>query len=275
MPFNKTLRKRYIRIQRAASEAGISAERVDDQSFYRRGIVERIHSQIEAADFIIADMSKPNPNVFYEVGYARAKQKLCILLTNDAATIPFDLKHIRHIVFSSMKDLNKQLSNALEVVKSETDLLFDKGDHECYHDHLQTFKVNFVSTSLSTSIRVRVRANMELQPINVMASITKIEKSSHRGWQESKLPENIQLTWTDTDTIVTDFTTSNVKYVNVLHIDHDDNKIAIWRVPPSLFAGFFDDATTYRITIAALARQYTIEVDWKGQWETIQVRPAV
>jgi nucleoside 2-deoxyribosyltransferase len=99
MPFDKKLRKRYIRIQRTACEAGIRAERVDDQSFYRRGIVERIHSQIEAADFIIADMSKPNPNVFYEVGYASAKHKLCILLTNDAKTIPFDLRNIRHIVF--------------------------------------------------------------------------------------------------------------------------------------------------------------------------------
>jgi nucleoside 2-deoxyribosyltransferase len=94
MPFDKKLRKRYERIQRAADEAGIRAERVDDQSFYRRGIVDRIHSQIEASDFIIADMSKPNPNVFYEVGYAHAKHKLCLLLTDDTDTIPFDLRHL-------------------------------------------------------------------------------------------------------------------------------------------------------------------------------------
>lgn len=274
MPFAKKLRNRYIRIQSAACEAGMRAERVDDQHFYRRGIVERIHRQIESADFIIADMSKPNPNVFYEVGYAHAKHKLCILLTNNVDTIPFDLKHLPHIVFSSLKDLGKQLSAALEVLKSETELFFDKGDPECFHERIPISKFGVVGTSTATSIRVRVRANVELQPKNVTADITKIEKSSHRGWQEIKLPAHIRLTWTD-NTIFMDFSESNVKYVNVLHIDHSDNKITIWGVPPSLFEGFFDEATTYRITVSALARQYAIEVDWKGQWETIQVRPAV
>jgi hypothetical protein len=277
MPFDKKLLKRYTRIQKIVRKAGIRAERVDDQSFHRVGIVERIHNQIETADFIIADMSKRNPNVFYEVGYAISRHKLCILLTNDPNTIPFDLKDRNHIVFYSPKDLDKKLLRALEAVKSETDLLFDRGDHECFNDKVQEYERSLqqIPTSLATSIRIRVRANMELQPKNVTAYITKIEKSSHRGWQEHKLPENIPLTWAETDNIVADFGTSNVKYVNVLHITHSNNKIILWNVPPGLFTGFFDDLTTYRITIAALARQYTIEVDWEGKWQTIEVRPAV
>jgi nucleoside 2-deoxyribosyltransferase len=67
-----------------------STEKAFLRGFYR---------QIELADIVIADMTGQNPNVFYEVGYAHAKGKLCILLTSDAADIPFDLKHQRHIVY--------------------------------------------------------------------------------------------------------------------------------------------------------------------------------
>jgi nucleoside 2-deoxyribosyltransferase len=75
MPFAKNTRPRYIAIKSAAEKAGMRAERADDQSFFREGIVKRIHSQIEEADFVIADMTAPpNPNVYYEVGYAHAKK---------------------------------------------------------------------------------------------------------------------------------------------------------------------------------------------------------
>ncbi len=53
--------------------------------------------------------------MFYEVGYAHAKGKLCILLTSRADHIPFDLKHQRHIVYgisiaSVRRDLEKELA---------------------------------------------------------------------------------------------------------------------------------------------------------------------
>lgn len=61
-----------IGIKEPAAALGIRAERVDEQ-IYAEGILDRIYRQIEAADIIIADMSGQNPNVFYEVGYAHAK----------------------------------------------------------------------------------------------------------------------------------------------------------------------------------------------------------
>jgi hypothetical protein len=256
MPFSKKLKERYIRIKRAASEAGIRAERVDDQSFYRRGIVERIHNQIQVADFIIADMTAPNPNVYYEVGCAHAKGKLCILLTNDADTIPFDLRHLRHIVFFSMKDFRKQLLKALEAVKAETYLSFDRNDRGCLDDEIPVYTYNAVPSSKATSIRIRVQANVELQPTKVSVHLTRIEKFTHdTSWQDIKLPQPIQLTWADTDTILTDFTDEAAKYINVLHIDHNDNKISIWRLPPSSLVGFFNDASRYRLTVSALTSE--------------------
>jgi nucleoside 2-deoxyribosyltransferase len=100
MPFEARFDDVYrLGIKAAVEELGMIATRVDEQVFHKEGILERICNQIDAADFIIADMSGRNPNVFYEVGYAHAKQKTCILLTADAADIPFDLKHQRHIVW--------------------------------------------------------------------------------------------------------------------------------------------------------------------------------
>jgi hypothetical protein len=91
MPFKDAFTDIYkFGIKETATRLGIVAERVDEQ-IYREGMLERIYRQIEAADIIISDMTGKNENVFYEVGYAHAKNKLCILLTSDASDIPFDL----------------------------------------------------------------------------------------------------------------------------------------------------------------------------------------
>lgn len=83
-------------------------------------MLDRIYRQIDVADFIIADLSNRNANVFYELGYAHAKDKICILLTKDATDIPFDLKHKRHIVYGgSIAYLKEELSKNIKWAKAE------------------------------------------------------------------------------------------------------------------------------------------------------------
>lgn len=120
MPFDSCYDDVYkLGIKETAGKLGMLAERVDEQIF-REGILERIYRQIEASDLIVADMSGQNPNVFYEVGYAHAKGKLCILITNNADDIPFDLKHHRHIVYgSSIDGLRKSLGEELTWAKAQ------------------------------------------------------------------------------------------------------------------------------------------------------------
>lgn len=120
IPFDSSFDDVYkLSIKEAAKHVGVIAERLDDQMF-PEGMLERIYRQIDAADIIIADMSTKNPNVFYEVGYAHAKDKLCIHLTADANDIPFDLKHRRHIVYgNSLSYLKEELSRHLEWAKNE------------------------------------------------------------------------------------------------------------------------------------------------------------
>lgn len=123
MPFNSEFDDVYkVGIKETAASLNILAERVDEQIF-QEGMLERIYRQIDLADIIVADMSGQNPNVFYEVGYAHAKEKLCILLTSDAADIPFDLKHHRHIVYgNSITSLRAALEKDLAWAQNEIEI---------------------------------------------------------------------------------------------------------------------------------------------------------
>jgi hypothetical protein len=110
MPFDKSFDDTFeLAIEPACDAAGAYAERVDQQIF-TGSILDRVYNQIAKADIVVADMSERNPNVFYEVGYAHALGKTTILLTRDAADIPFDLKHYPHIVYGNrLKDLRSEL----------------------------------------------------------------------------------------------------------------------------------------------------------------------
>lgn len=121
MPFSHNFSDIYkFGIKSTAEDHKIIAERVDEQHFSET-ILERIYRQIENSDFIIAEMSGQNPNVFYEVGYAHAKGKTCILITQNATDIPFDLKHHPHVIYDgSIEDLKIKLSPKLEWIKQET-----------------------------------------------------------------------------------------------------------------------------------------------------------
>jgi hypothetical protein len=56
--------------------------------------------------------------VFYEVGYAHAKEKLCVLLTSSAEDIPFDLKHHRHITYkpTALHKLQERLTAECKIL---------------------------------------------------------------------------------------------------------------------------------------------------------------
>jgi hypothetical protein len=65
-------------------------------------------------------MTHQNPNVFYEVGYSHAQNKLCILATQSASDIPFDLKQHAHVIYNgTATDLREKLLPKLEWAKAE------------------------------------------------------------------------------------------------------------------------------------------------------------
>lgn len=115
MPFSKSFDNVYkLAIKQAADAAGAFALRLDEQ-MYGEGMLERIYMEIGKADVLVADMTGHNPNVFYEVGYSHALNKVTLLITQNAADIPFDLKHRPHIIYSpdDLADLVSKLTASL------------------------------------------------------------------------------------------------------------------------------------------------------------------
>lgn len=80
---------------------GLNHECVRADDIFKVGsILEDIFDNIKLADYVIADVSIPNPNVYYELGYSHALGKKVILLTQDINALPFDLKHQRVITYT-------------------------------------------------------------------------------------------------------------------------------------------------------------------------------
>lgn len=76
-----------------------------------------IWSAIFLADWIIADCTGRNPNVFYEIGIAHTVGKRVILITQDEKDVPFDVRHIRYFNYTftprGMKKLEESLTSTL------------------------------------------------------------------------------------------------------------------------------------------------------------------
>jgi hypothetical protein len=276
MPFDKKYDDTFTAIHNAAEAAEVRAERVKDRYYYREGMIERIWSQIESADFIMSDLTVQNANVYYETGYALASRKLSIFLTNNPKKIPFDLKNRRHVIYSSLEDLECQLHRELMAAKGEIDLSFDINDPACVATVTENvIEQRIVDRPQAISIRAKVQVNSEMSPRHVVPRLLRIERHiSDNSWEEARLVAPILLTWADNDENETDFDKKKIQYVNVLHTNERTNQLAIWRANllPSV-ADFLQKHTRYRLTISVLERQVQIEVDWQGRWDTVQATP--
>lgn len=273
MPFASKFNGRYSAIERSANSAGFLVERVDRQAFYRKGITTKLLENIESADILVADVSTSNPNVFYEVGYAYAKRKLCVLLTKKAKDIPFDLKDQRHVIFSGIQDLESKLLEEFTVLKREAELSFNASDPECFAQvNTVIVEQKSVRVSPAISIRVKVRNGSEVDRKNVSGRIVKLERRRANKWKQFRSDQPIPLIWTDTNSMFTDFLGDSSKYLNVLHIDSADNQMKIWNVPMSAaLSEFLREEAKYRITVAAMDRQIRIDIVWRGCWNNTPV----
>lgn len=99
MPFGEWFDRYYQEIYvPAIKEAGFEPVRADEL-FSTGSVVEQIWEQIEKAKILLADLSGKNPNVFYELGLAHAAKKPVVFTAGQLEDIPFDLRHLRVIVY--------------------------------------------------------------------------------------------------------------------------------------------------------------------------------
>ena len=98
------LRQRYTDLIKEAILAArptLSVSR-SDESATPGGITTDVFTQLMHADFVVADITFPNPNVFYELGIRHASRYGTILIKGeDGPGTPFDIVGERHIPYSN------------------------------------------------------------------------------------------------------------------------------------------------------------------------------
>lgn len=123
MPFREKFNAVYTEhIKPTMERAGLKVIRGDD-FFSENAIVDEIWAAIYHSKLVVAECTDRNPNVYYELGIAHAIGKPSILIVQDIEDIPFDLRHLRIIVYQTtpeaLKDLQTQLEKACQGLLSD------------------------------------------------------------------------------------------------------------------------------------------------------------
>src|SRR5258706_8606530 len=119
-PFGKGFEAVYAVIREAVHSIGGEVQRADEIA-KPGNIIEQVYAALEGADVIIADVSLSNPNVLYELGFAHAAGKPCILIAQDVDHLPFDIATVRTIIYDlkskpGLRILHNNLKRALHAV---------------------------------------------------------------------------------------------------------------------------------------------------------------
>lgn len=105
-----------------AENCDLECQRGDDV-FGSNVIMDDILKSIRSADVILADLTRKNANVFYEVGICHALGKPVVLLAQSVDDVPFDLRHRRVLLYEysprGCKRLEGNLKNNMNAVLKE------------------------------------------------------------------------------------------------------------------------------------------------------------
>lgn len=101
MPFGQWYDRYYQDIYiPAIRDAGFEPVRADEL-FSTGSVVEQIWEQIEKSKVLLAELTDKNANVFYELGLAHAARKPVVFTAGRVDDVPFDLRHLRVIVYET------------------------------------------------------------------------------------------------------------------------------------------------------------------------------
>ena len=124
MPFGEWFDRYYQEIYvPAIREAGFEPVRADEL-FNTGSVVEQIWEQIVKSQVLLADLTGKNANVFYELGLAHAARKPVVFAAGQIEDIPFDLRHLRVIVYDVREPkwavtLSRQITDFLKNAKAD------------------------------------------------------------------------------------------------------------------------------------------------------------
>jgi len=90
--------------------AGFEAVRTDTRpTDNAHQIIDSIHDAIANCGFVIADLTKERPNVYYEIGFVRGLEKRLILTSKKGTEVHFDLQGFNRIEWKGSENLKAQL----------------------------------------------------------------------------------------------------------------------------------------------------------------------
>ncbi len=113
MPFSEPYNEVYRdAIRPIVDEIGYDPFRVDEAA--GPGIIlNDIWNRITEASVVLAEISEPNPNVYYEIGVAHALKKPTVLLAQRGTKLPFDVGPHRCIFYDNTIAGRQRLVDAL------------------------------------------------------------------------------------------------------------------------------------------------------------------
>jgi len=130
-PFSGSLGGYYESIYKPAIEqAGLQPLRADAEIFATGKIMDQIWRGIRSAQVLVAELTTKNPNVFYELGLAHALEKPVVLVSSNQEDVPFDLRHIRVILydqtdpFCGQKLIDKLADNLRSALSDPEEAIF-------------------------------------------------------------------------------------------------------------------------------------------------------
>ncbi len=181
MPFAAELTAVYVTAVRpAAEDAGLRCERADDTA--RPGVVlDQIDESIKQARILVADLTRTNPNVMQEVGFARAHRKPIVLITQtDFRDLPFDIRHYRTFRYQQDVDALRVLREWL--LRSFREALQQPAPAQAQGQDLQ-LDLNWVQGNIQPQLEAD---GYELvYPAHARADQYRLE-----GWEDVLWPDN-------------------------------------------------------------------------------------
>jgi hypothetical protein len=99
-------------IATAVRSAGLLCERIDKVAF-TGDIMARVLDRIGSAQFMVADLTGANPNVYLEVGYAWGRGVPTVLLCDKNEDLTFDIRGRRCLRYASIRDLESKLTEEI------------------------------------------------------------------------------------------------------------------------------------------------------------------
>lgn len=99
-PFDAAGQRVLDAVARALRELGVEVFSFDNVA-PGASLANAITDAVRSSDFLVADVSRQNPNVFYELGLAHALRKPTILIASAEAQggLPSDLAGFQYIVY--------------------------------------------------------------------------------------------------------------------------------------------------------------------------------